>query len=58
MKLIVVKVNDDCSDGKYEITDEMIAGAPEFDTHGEAVAYCNIINPDALWVIAPKDPEP
>lgn len=52
-KYLAIKIAEE-QVGEFEITEEMIASAPEFDTKEEASKYCDAINPDWLWVIGPK----
>lgn len=49
----VVLVREERVDGKYDISKEDIMAAPAFDTLEEASNYCDLMNPDALWLITP-----
>jgi hypothetical protein len=60
-KFLAIKVDegtDEMRKGKsYTVTKELILAAPEFDTREEANNYCDLINPDFLWVIMLVDEE-
>lgn len=49
-----IKVAESFEKGKtYKLTEEMTANAPSFETKEEASKYCDLIDPDFLWVIMP-----